>query len=368
MLMKPLLIFLLILISFKGAESNHLNSKYWPSRSDYHKVNYDHLEDEKLSNKLYLKIVYLLKDYSIFNDFSYKVTNEILEYKCHNDHLPETFVLNYVRYLLEYVKKQLYNCVTIEKCLEYQMNSSPNNIESLIEFIKINIPTLSISKTLPNEHNLTINDFIEDQSFIKLQRHVKFALLYVDEENYYLKTDDKLTTHYKEGKTEKQPTLYIIYDTVLEKKEKLSLHRFFEFPHFSNLRYLKENDVFIKICKIISQFEDYYKYVKDIKYSDRFKLQLDTTKWDDFYNMIYIIERNAYTELSVLSKSIDLKMNLLKSKNYSDEEFSVNEFLDLFSEISKELELVKSTIKRIISQNRSKAIGKYDFNGSSMEN
>jgi hypothetical protein len=232
MVMKPLLVFLLILIFSKGTESNPLLSKLWPF-NDYQKVTYDYHSYNKYFDKLFLKIAYLFKDYSIFNDFSYKITkteNEAkLEYRCKSSYIGgESFVFH-----LEKQWVNSYNVLTIEKCLEHLIGCSPNNIESLIDFIKNKVTTsstflsfftsstfFSISKALPDQHNLTINNFINDQSIVQLKHHVKLALLYVDEENYFLKTDDKKTTQYKLGNTEKQPTLYILYDAVKEKKGK----------------------------------------------------------------------------------------------------------------------------------------------------
>jgi hypothetical protein len=230
MVMKPLLVFLLILIFSKGTESNPLVSKLWPFSNDFQKVTYDSHSYKTYFDKLFLKIAYLFRDFSIFNDFSYKVTkteNEAkLEYRCKSSIFgAKTFVFN-----LEKQWVDSYDTITIEKCLEHLIGCSPNNIDSLIDFIKNKVPAsstfigfltsstfFSISKTLPNQHNLTINDFINDKEIVTLQHHVKLALLYVDEENYFLITDNYETDQFKLGNTKKRPTLYILYDAVEEK-------------------------------------------------------------------------------------------------------------------------------------------------------
>ena len=136
--MKHLLFFLLILIIFKGTESNHLNSKLWLSSNDFQKVIYNYHHYYTYFDKLFLKIAYLLKDYQLFTDFSYKEINTKgkLEYKCKSGLFAKTFVSD-----LESTLYNLYDSITVEKCLEYLIKSSPNNIESLINFINFFLMT-----------------------------------------------------------------------------------------------------------------------------------------------------------------------------------------------------------------------------------
>jgi hypothetical protein len=215
MLMKHLLFSLLILIIFKGTESNHLNSKLWPfsSSREYKKVNYGYFGNNSNGKKIFLKIAFLLRDLYFFNDFSYKAQEGECElvYKCESGFFAKTYVYNVKSIWDEYTSSK----IVIEKCLEHLINNSPNDIESLMNFIITKRPNFSINKVLPNEHKLTIKDLIDDQFTVQLKFHVKFALLYIDEENYFLKS--LYEEQYKLGNSEKQPTLYILYDTVNEK-------------------------------------------------------------------------------------------------------------------------------------------------------
>ncbi len=130
--MKHLLVFLLILIIFKGTESNHLNLKSWPI-SSYQNVYYDlfNIDLFEVKEKLFLNIAYLLKETDLIKNFRNKKLKEdskVVEYICRGGIIATTFVSSYSSEFGEP------SDIVIEKCLEHLMNCSPNNIHRLMDF------------------------------------------------------------------------------------------------------------------------------------------------------------------------------------------------------------------------------------------
>ena len=111
--------------------------------------------------------------------------------------------------------------IIIETCFSLKTNCSLTNPDCYLKAFK-NILNLSMIKLPPNKHNLNIKDFDNDvhsleKRSVDLQYHVKFALLYLNENNYSLLINN-LYNSSKLTESEIQPTIYILYDPIKESK------------------------------------------------------------------------------------------------------------------------------------------------------
>ena len=144
----------------------------------------------------------------MFSEYSYIIEEDEVKFKCESEIFAETHKTS---------KNTNYAKTVIETCFPKMTNCSFSDVDCYLGVFK-NKLNISIIKMLPNQHRLNINDFNTDKDSVNVQHHVKFALLYSNENNFSLLSNGQRLNSNKLTNSELQPILYIVYDLVKEKE------------------------------------------------------------------------------------------------------------------------------------------------------